>query len=687
MSDVDQTTAEDPYLWLEEITDPRALGWVEAENARTVGHLEARPDFAPLKQKILDILTSDERIPQVTALTPWYYNFWRDSQHVRGILRRSTPEEYRKSAPAWETVLDLDALAESEGKNWVWSGMTALYPGYQRVLISLSEGGGDTVTVREYDLGSRRFLEEGFTVPPAKTQVGWIDADTIYVASDFGPGSLTAAGYPRTVRRWQRGQALAEAAVVFEGRDTDVGVGAARVRTWVGERLVWHDFAVRHITFHTQESFLLREGAWVKLDVPEDADAGLFQDQILVTLKSDWTVADGDTPRTWPRGAVLAAPLAAFLGGSRRFTQLYEPGERKSLAGLIETRRHLLVHELDEMRNRVLEWSVVAGRFRRREAGLPTDGTLSIGAVDPDSGDDYFFTHADALTPTTLFIGHAGSEEREVLKALPAFFDAAGMRIATYDAVSRDGTRVPYCVLTPRDFQADGTAPTLLYAYGGFEVPLLPLSYSAVRGVGWLSRGGVFVVAAIRGGGEFGPAWHQAALTKRRQASFDDLIAVALDLIARRITSPAHLGIEGGSNGGLTIGAVMVQRPELFGAAVCQVPLLDMRRFHRLLAGASWMGEYGNPDDPADWAFLSRYSPYHNVRAQRRYPRVLFTTSTRDDRVHPGHARKMMARMKEQGHDVWYFENTEGGHALSANNLQAARIAALELTFLWESLR
>jgi prolyl oligopeptidase len=674
----------DPYLWLEDVTGTEALSWVEEENARTIGSLQVRPEFAPLQQRILDILNSDERIPHVTVLGPWYYNFWRDQGHVRGILRRTTPAEFRKSVPAWETVLDLDALAEIEGKSWVWSGMTALYPDYQRILISLSEGGGDAVTVREFDVGRRSFVEGGFTLPPAKTQIGWIDVDTIYVASDFGAGSLTASGYPRTVRRWKRGQALADAAVVFEGKETDVGVGVAHFRTWVNDTLLWHDFAVRHITFYTGESFLLRNGAWLKLDVPEDAQVSLFQDQILVTLRSDWALTGATT---WPSGAVLAMSLDAFLRGGRDFTQLYEPGERRSLGDVTATRRYLIVQELDEMRGHVREWSVVNGVLQARKTSLPTDGTLSIGAVDPDSSDDYFFTHADALTPTALWVGHAARDDQEMLKRLPAFFDADGMRLSTYDAVSRDGTRVPYCILTPKGFEASGTAPTLLYAYGGFEVPLLPLGYGAVMGVAWLSRGGVFVVAGVRGGGEFGPAWHQAALRSKRQASYDDLIAVAEDLVARRITSPSHLGIQGGSNGGLLVGAVMAQRPELFGAVVCQVPLLDMKRFHQLQAGASWMAEYGNPDEPSDWEFLARYSPYHNVHAQRRYPRALFTTSTLDDRVHPGHARKMMARMKEQGHDVWYFENTEGGHALSANNVQAARIAALELTFLWGALQ
>jgi prolyl oligopeptidase len=687
MSDVKGETGVDPYLWLEEVTGEKALAWVEGENARSVAELTSRSEFAPLQQKILDILSSDERIPQLRVLGPWYYNFWQDQTHVRGILRRTTPEEFRKRSPAWETVLDLDALAAAEGKSWVWAGMSALWPAYQRFLIRLSEGGGDAVTVREFDVGARQFVADGFTVPPAKTQVDWIDADTIYVASDFGPGSLTASGYPRITRRWKRGQALEAAQAVFEGRQSDVAAGVAHVRTWVGEAPVWHELAQRSVTFHTSETFLLQQGAWVKLDVPEDAEAGLFQDLIIVTLKSDWTLGDGEARKTWPQGAVLAMPLAGFLTGARDFTQLYEPGERKSLRELVATRHHLLVHEMDDMREHVREWSRVDGGLRSRATSLPTDGTLSLGAVDSDASDDYFFTHADALTPTALWVGHAARDGAERLKVLPAFFDAEGMRVSSYDAISRDGTRVPYCVLTPRDFQADGTAPTLLYGYGGFEISLLPLGYGAVRGVGWLSRGGVFVIAGVRGGGEFGPAWHQAALRARRQVSFDDFIAVAEDLVARKITSPAHLGIQGGSNGGLLVGAVMVQRPELFGAVVSQVPLMDMQRFHLLHAGASWVGEYGDPGDPAERAALSQYSPYHNVRAGIRYPRALFTTSTRDDRVHPGHARKMVARMKEQGHDVLYFENTEGGHALSTNNLQAARVAALELTFLWEALR
>jgi prolyl oligopeptidase len=683
----DSSAAADPYGWLEDIEGSNAMAWVRAESERTCAQLEALALFASLQRELLAVLDSPDRIPAVMSLGGFYYNFWRDQAHVRGVLRRTTAEEFRKPEPAWETVLDIDALAQTEGENWVFAGITGLYPDYQRFLVSLSLGGGDTVVVREYDLARRAFPAGGFFVPAAKTQVGWIDAVTIYVGTDFGSGSLTRSGYPRLVKRWTRGTPLSEAPVVFEGKDADVGVGVARVRTWAADRVNWIDTAVRRTTFHTTEKFVLDGAAWVKLDIPDDAGWALFQDQVLITLKSDWTLREGAARKTWPRGAVLACPLRDFLDGRRDFRQLYEPGERKSLAGVAHTRHHLLVHERDEMRNRVREWRLAGDVWWTRETVSPAEGTLAVAAIEEDTGDDYFMTHADPLTPTTLWYCRAGSDEREPLKRLPAFFDSSGMKVSGHEAVSKDGTRIPYCVVTPKNFRADGQAPTLLYAYGGFELTQLPLGYIPGRGIGWISRGGVYVVAGIRGGGEFGPAWHQAALKSKRQTSYDDFIAVSEDLISLGITSPAHLGIQGGSNGGLLVGAAMVQRPDLYGAVVCQVPLLDMKRFHKLLAGASWMAEFGDPDDPTEWEFISRYSPYHNVHTGCRYPRVLFTTSTRDDRVHPGHARKMMARMKEQGHDVWYFENTEGGHALAANNVQTAKMMALEFTFLWEALR
>jgi prolyl oligopeptidase len=681
------SASSDSFAWLESIDAPDAIAWVRAENQRTCSWLEALPLFASLQRDLLAVLDSRERIPAVISLGGQYYNFWRDESHVRGVLRRTAAEEFRKPEPRWETVLDIDALAQSEGENWVFAGFTGLYPDYQRFLVSLSRGGGDTVVVREYDLAQRTFSAAGFFVPAAKTHVGWVDADTIYVATDFGPASLTRSGYPRIVKKWTRGTLLSEAPVVFEGPVTDVGVGVARVRTWVADKVNWIDMAFRRVTFHTSEKFVLEAGSWVKLDIPDDAEWSLFQDQVLLTLKSDWVLGEGTARRVWPRGAVLACPLGAFLNGRRNFRQLYEPGERKSLAAMTSTRHYLLVHERDEMRNCVRESRLADDIWRTREIAAPAEGTLAVAAIEEDVGDDYFMTHADPLTPTTLSYCRAGSDAREPLKRLPAFFDARGMRVLGYEAVSNDGTRIPYCVVTPKNFMADGQASTLLYAYGGFEISQLPLGYMPARGVGWVSRGGVFVVAGIRGGGEFGPAWHQAALKSKRQISYDDFIAVSADLVSRGITSPAHLGIQGGSNGGLMVAAVMLQRPDLYGAVVCQVPLLDMKRFHQLLAGASWMAEFGNPDDPADWEFISRYSPYHNVHAEGRYPRVLFITSARDDRVHPGHARKMMARMKEQGHDVWYFENTEGGHALAANNVQSAKMMALEFTFLWQALR
>ena len=444
----------------------------------------------------------------------------------------------------------------------------------------------------------------------------------------------------------------------------------------------------RSIDFYTGETFVVGADGLARLDLPDDASPSVWRDQLLVTLRKAWpSGVHGLAGPTLPAGALLTIDFDRFVGGARDFTMLYTPGPRKSLGQASGTLHHLLINEMSEVQNHVAEWTLRGGEWTSRPVDLPRGGTVAMAAVDNDESDDYFVTVSNALQPTTLALASVGSDRREALKALPAFFDADGMAVLQHEARSADGTRVPYVVVTPRGYRADGKAPTILYGYGGFEISMLPRAYGAANGAAWLERGGVFVVAGIRGGGEFGPDWHDAAVKANHQNAFDDFIAVAEDLIARQVSSPAHLGIMGGSNGGLLVGAVAMQRPELFEAVVCQVPLLDMQRYHKLLAGASWMGEYGNPDVPAEWDFISKYSPYQNVFAGRHYPRFLFTTSTRDDRVHPGHARKMAAKMLDQQHDLLYFENTEGGHAGAANNQQQARMGALEYTFMARELR
>jgi prolyl oligopeptidase len=673
-----QTADADPFLWLEDVNGDRALTWARGQNEITQRELESSPDFKPVHERLLAINDSSARIPYVSKHGAFYYNFWRDAQHVRGIWRRTTLAEFRKPEPAWETVLDLDALAATEKENWVWKGANWLYPGDARCLLSLSRGGGDAVVVREFDVPGKSFVPDGFVVPEAKSDVSWRDRDHLYVGTDFGPGTLTTSGYPRIVKEWRRGTPLGAASVVFEGVASDVAAGSS-----VSDEPDFHrEFVQRAITFYTSENFVRDGDKWIKLDLPADAEPDTFREHLTVKLRTDWTVGG----KTYPGGALLAIAWERFLKGGRDFAVLFQPGPRTSLAASSRTRHHVIVNELDNVRNRLYVLTAQpGGTWSRVPLPAPEFGTVAADAVDHET-DDYWLNVTDFLTPTSLYLSTLGTTGRELLKHLPAFFKADGLEISQHEAVSKDGTHVPYFQVARRGLALDGSSPTLLYGYGGFEVSETP-TYGAGMGASWLERGGVYVLANIRGGGEFGPAWHQAALKENRQRAYDDFIAIAEDLLKRRVTSTPHLGIMGGSNGGLLMGVMLTQRPDLFGAIVCQVPLLDMRRYHQLLAGASWMGEYGNPDIPAEWAYLSRYSPYQNVREGVKYPRILFLTSTRDDRVHPGHARKMTAKMEAQHHDVLYYENIEGGHGGAANNKQAAYMSALAFTFLLKQLR
>ncbi len=668
---------DDPYLWLEEVDGARARAWVEGRNRITEAELEAQPAYAALRARLRAILDSTEKIPYAGCHAGLLYNFWRDAVHARGIWRRTTLDEYRKGEPAWETLLDLDLLAREEGENWVWGGVTWLEPDGARCLVSLSRGGGDAHVVREFDATARRFVPDGFILPEAKSDVAWIDRDALFVGTDFGPGSLTESGYPRIVKEWRRGTPLEAAETVFEAMPDDLSASAWTDATPGFERA----FVQRQIGFYSSELFLRRDGQLIKVPKPEDANAFAVRDQLVIELRSNWEA--GGT--TYPQGALLAADFDAALGGKAAFEPLFLPSPLTSLDGLTVTRDALLLTVLDKVKNRIVELRREDGSWQARDVHLPNMGALDAWAFDRVASNRYFLTMTGFTEPSTLYLMEAGTDVREPLKSMPAFFQAQGLQVHQFEAQSSDGTRVPYFAVMHRDTRLDADNPTVLYGYGGFEVSLKP-SYGAISGSAWLEDGGVYVVANIRGGGEFGPGWHQAALKQDRQRAFDDFIGVAEDLIARRITSPRRLGIMGGSNGGLLVGAVLTQRPDLFNAVVCQVPLLDMRRYHLLLAGASWMGEYGDPDDPAEWSWIARYSPYHQVRAGQRYPRVLFTTSTRDDRVHPGHARKMAARMLEQGHEVLYWENLEGGHAGAADNAQTARMWALTWTFLRRQL-
>jgi prolyl oligopeptidase len=669
----------DPYHWLEDVTGERAIAWVKDRNAESKAELTKDEAFDKLNDRLLKILDSTDKIPFVSKAGEFYYNFWRDAKNKRGLWRRTTLEEYRKAKPEWETVIDLDKLADEEKENWVWHGASFLRPQYKRCLVSLSRGGADADVVREFDVTTKEFVEGGFKLPEAKSDIAWRDLDSVFVATDFGPGSLTKSGYPRIVKEWRRGTPLNEAKLVFEGKEDDVAVSATRSKTKGFER----DWITRSPTFYTSELFLRRDGKLIKIEVPEDANAIGYRQWLFIELRTAWKVGD----ETYPAGALLVTDLEAFIQGERKLEMLFEPTERKSLAAFSPARHHLILNELDNVRNRLYVLTPGNTGWQREELpGAPKLSTVAVAPIDRDESDDYFMTVTDYLTPTSLYLGTIGKGPAEKLKEGPAFFDSEGLTVSQHEAVSKDGTKIPYFQVSRGNLSANGKNPTLLYGYGGFEVSMVP-AYQATTGAAWLEKGGVYVVANIRGGGEFGPRWHQAALKRNRHKAYEDFIAVGEDLLRRKITSPEHLGIMGGSNGGLLVGNMLTMRPDLWGAVVCQVPLLDMQRYHKLLAGASWMAEYGNPDVALEWDFIRTFSPYHNLDAGVSYPRTLFTTSTRDDRVHPGHARKMVARMREQGHDVVYYENIEGGHGGAADNKQAAYMWALAYTFLWNELK
>ncbi len=674
-----QQTAADPYLWLEDVGGDKALDWVRAQNADSHKALVEDPRFEGIRSRLLSILDSTARIPYVQKHGSHCYNFWQDAQNPRGLWRRTTLDEFRKDSPQWEVVLDLDALGKQEGENWVFKGTSWLSPENRRVLVQLSRGGADAVVVREFDVQDLAFVDGGFSLPEAKCSVAWRDRDSLFVGTDFGPGSLTSSGYPRIVKLWRRGAPLDAAETIYEGKETDVFAYGYRDLTRGFER----DFVYRGATFFTNQVFWRSGEDLVPIEKPDSANASVHREWLLLELREDWEVGG----KSYKAGSLLASRFDGYMGGARDFAVLFEPTERSSLSGFSGLKNCLLLSVLDNVKTRVFVLRHGPGGWTREPLpGLPEFGTVSASAVDEDEGDAYWLTMTDYLTPTSLLLGEVGKGEASRMKSLPAFFDATKLQVEQREAMSKDGTFVPYFLVTQKDAPRDGSNPTLLYGYGGFEVSLTP-SYSAGVGASWLEQGGCYAVANIRGGGEFGPRWHQAALKQNRNKAYEDFAAVAEDLIAQKITSPEHLGIQGGSNGGLLMGNMTVMYPELFAAVVCQVPLLDMLRYHKLLAGASWMGEYGDPDDPEEARWLRRYSPYHTVAADVRYPQVLFTTSTRDDRVHPGHARKMFARMKEQGHQVLYYENIEGGHGGAADNKQAAFLSALAYTFLHQKLR
>jgi prolyl oligopeptidase len=644
---------QDPYLWLEDITGDDALEWVTKHNAPTLAEIGGER-FEQMREEALAILDTDARIPYVRRRGEYLYNYWKDADHPRGLWQRTTLDSYRTDDPDWDVLVDLDALAAADGEKWVWAGADVIEPAHDLALISLSRGGSDATVTREFDMTTRRFVDDGFTVPEAKTSISWEDHDTVLIGTDFGPGSLTESGYPRIMKRWRRGQPLTDAQTVFEGVASDVSVGVGFDPTPGFERLL----ATRSVDFFNREHFEIRGDELVTIDVPTDAGISIHREWLLIRPRTDWTVADG----------------------TAELTVVFEPDAHTSLDTYAWTRDRLVLVTLHDVATDVE--LVTPGSWRREPIpGLPSNATTVVVDVD-EYGDEIFLDSSSFDRPSRLLWGHAGGEVTEV-KSAPAFFDASDIEVNQYFVASADGTMIPYFVVGHRS--ATGPGKTLLSGYGGFESSNTP-GYGGVLGRLWLSRGGTYVLANIRGGGEYGPTWHTQAMREGRHLVHEDFAAVAADLVARGITTVDRLGAQGGSNGGLLMGIMLTRYPELFGALVCSVPLLDMKRYHLLLAGASWVAEYGNPDDPDDWAFISEYSPYQNISAEREYPPLLMTTSTRDDRVHPGHARKMTAALEEAGHQVRYYENVEGGHAGAADNAQTAFRSALIYEFLHRML-
>jgi prolyl oligopeptidase len=671
----------DRFEWLEPMDSPQALDWVKARDAETNQALTRSPAFVKLKAAVLEVLDSDARIPTVTRMGPYLYNFWRDQQHPRGLWRRAMLDEYRKDKPSWTVLIDIDALNRAEKANWVWHGAQCMKPDYRHCLVRLSRGGTDAEVVREYDLEKRGFVTRGFALPEAKSRVSWRDQGTLFVGTDFGPGTMTRAGYPRTCRLWQRGTSLTTARLVYAGRLDDVSVQCYRDRTPGFER----DFVERNIDRYHSELYLLgRDGSLSLVDVPTDAATDVEREWLLVRTRSPWTI-DGTTH---PAGALLAARFDDWLRGKRELIELFRPGASTSLSDWSWTRHHLILNELDDVvgKAEVLTPTATGPWTRAPLAGAAALSALEARAGDPDGSDEYFVTVESYLRPASLERGVLGQGTPETLKRAPSFFEESRYTVERRFATSKDGTRVPYFVVSAKNLVGDGKRPTLLTGYGGFEIALDP-SYSGIVGRGWLDRGGVYVVANIRGGGEYGPRWHLAAIREKRLRAYEDFAAVAQALIATKITSPEHLGVMGGSNGGLLAGNMLTLFPRLFGAIVSMVPLLDMKRYTHISAGASWIAEFGDPDVPSDWEFLKTFSPYQNVKPGMKYPPVLFTTATQDDRVGPGHARKMAAKMLELGDDVHFYENVEGGHGMAADNDERAFMNALAYTFLWQHLQ
>jgi prolyl oligopeptidase len=679
---VKAATSDDPYLWLEDVSSPRAMHWVEAHNAKSTAVLEADPRYRQFYNAALDILQAEDRIPVGEFLGGQIYNFWQDKDHVRGIWRRTSVESYSTGHPQWQTVLDLDALAASEKANWVWKGAQCARPAERRCLIHLSDGGEDAVTIREFDLPTRSFVKGGFVLPKGKQQVSWQDPNTLLVSREWRKGQLTNSGYAYVVKRLRRGQPLSSAIELFRGTKDDVSAAPEVLRDAQNRTL---PTITEGTDFWHSKTFLIGPKGTRRVAIPEKAQlVDMVDGRVIVRSQEAWSAGG----KQFPAGTLLSLDLAQLKADPAHLkpTLIYQPGSREALEGASAAKDMLVVSTLDNVRGRTLLFRPGAnGTWIRSALELPDNSTIAI--ADTSRTDNRaLLTVTNFLTPPSLWLADATTGQARQIMQQPPKFDASNLVAEQREATSSDGTKIPYFLVHRRDIKLDGNNPTLLYAYGGFEVSQTP-TYSATTGKLWLENGGVYALANIRGGGEFGPAWHEAGLGTKRQIIYDDFAAVAKDLIATHVTTPRRLGIRGGSNGGLLMGVEFTQHPELWHAVDIDVPLLDMMRISKIAAGASWEGEYGSVDnDPAVRAFWEKTSPYQSLKPGVAYPTPFIFTTTKDDRVGPQHARKFAARMEEMGLPFLYYENTEGGHAAGANLKQTAHTTALEMTYLTRKL-
>jgi prolyl oligopeptidase len=677
----DPVAPADKYTWLEDIHGDKPMAWVKAENARTAAVLEQDPHFAPLQAAALKVLESPDRLPLPEFRGTTVYNTWRDADHIRGIVRRTTLDSYLSADTSWQTVLDYDALSRQDKESWVGKGLICREPEREQCLVALSAGGEDAVTMREFDLKSGHFVDGGFVLPRGKQRAAWLDKDTLLIGRDWGPGTMSEAGYPITVRLWKRGEPLDSSREVFRGDVKDNGYGDNPIvfADGAGHRVA---LIMRNRSTFEHDFYLLVANRPQKLDLPPKTQlAGFAENQILFSLVEDWTPSGQST--TFKQGSVIAvnADAAQADPAHLRPTVLFAPTAEEFADQTSTTRNHVLLTTLDHVQGRayVYTWDK-KGQWTRRALPVPDNRSVSVAATNL-LDDRFFLTETGFLTPSSAWLGDAAAGTLKLAKAQKPLFDASNDVVEQLEASSKDGTKIPYFVVHRKDMAYDGNNPTLLTAYGGFQISSTP-EYSGVVGKLWLERGAVFVLANIRGGGEFGPAWHEAGLKTHRQRIYDDFYAVAQDLVARKITSTAKLGIVGGSNGGLLMGVEFTQHPEMWNAVVIQIPLLDMLAFEHLSAGASWVGEYGSVSVPEERAFLASISPYNQLKPDVHYPVPLIFTTTKDDRVGPVHARKFAAKMEEFHEPFYYDEITEGGHGGGADNKQAARTYAEEYTYL-----